>query len=168
VVPLDPAHGGLIEAFVTNAGSNNVSAYVVAGDGGLTPVVGSSFPVGEAPSSLDANYNIYPVPFLFVANSKSNDISVFSVDDSTGVLTAVAGSPFPSGGTAPSSIAVGGSQFVGFGGLNGPYVYVANAGSNNMSVFVADLGTGVLTPVDGSPFPVGTSPSAVLYFQSPE
>lgn len=168
VVNLDFLNGGATVALVANKGSDNVSVFSVASDGSLTPVPGSPFAAGVSPSALAANYGLFPVPFVFVVNSGSNNVSEFRIDASTGVLTPVPGSPFPAGGTAPSSIAVGGAEFVGFGGLNGPYVYVANAGSNNMSVFVADLNTGVLTPVAGSPFPVGQSPQAVLYLVVPK
>ena len=34
--------------------------------------------------------------FVYVTNRDSNDISVFSMDQTTGLLTEIAGSPFPS------------------------------------------------------------------------
>jgi len=37
-----------------------------------------------------------------------------------------------------------------------------------MSVYSIDQNSGALTPVSGSPFPVGQSPTAVLYFQVPQ
>jgi len=43
--------------------------------------------------------------FAYVANRNSNDISVFSVDGSTGALTQVSHSPFAAG-TEPRSIAI--------------------------------------------------------------
>jgi DNA-binding beta-propeller fold protein YncE len=43
--------------------------------------------------------------YIYVCNA-SNDISVFTFDSQTGVLTALAGSPFASGGNAPTGIAV--------------------------------------------------------------
>lgn len=165
---LSPAAGGPVIVFVTNAGSNNVSVFSVNGDGSLTPVPGSPFPTGAAPASVAADYGLYPLAFVFVANSKSNDISVFAIDDTTGELTPVAGSPFPDGGVDPVSITAGGGEFAGFGGPNGaPFLYVANAGSNNMSVF-SIKGTGALTPVSGSPFAVGKSPRSVAYVTVPK
>lgn len=45
------------------------------------------------------------------------------------------------------------------------FVVAANASSNTLSVFQADLSTSVLTPVSGSPFPTGagTSPAEVAF-----
>ncbi len=169
VVDLNPVYGGPTYAFVTNAGSDDVSVFSTNSDGSLTPVPGSPFPAGSRPSSVTAEYNLFPPPFVFVANSKSNDISVFRVDPVSGELTPVAGSPFPADGTDPVSIAAGGGEFAGFGGPNGaPFLYVANAGSNNMSVFSINLSTGALTPVSGSPFAVGKSPQAVVYVEVPK
>jgi 6-phosphogluconolactonase (cycloisomerase 2 family) len=167
---LNPYYRGPSVVIVANAGSNSASVFSINGDGSLAPVAGSPFPTGALPSSIAPNYNFYPVPYVFVANSKSNDISVFKVDDTTGALTPVAGSPFPTGGSDPASIAVGGAaEFAGFGGPNGaPFLYTANAGSNNMSVFSINLNTGVLTPVSGSPFAVGKSPQSVIYIQVPQ
>jgi 6-phosphogluconolactonase (cycloisomerase 2 family) len=45
--------------------------------------------------------------FLYVANGGSNNVSAFTINSSTGVLAAVAGSPF-SAGTTPSGIATPG------------------------------------------------------------
>ena len=42
-----------------------------------------------------------------------------------------------------------------------PVAYVANVDSNNVSAYTIAAGTGVLTPMAGSPFAAGTSPSSV-------
>ena len=56
----------------------------------------------------------------YVANQGSNDVSAYTFSSTTGVLTAVSGSPF-SAGTTPSAVAVS---------SNGLFVYVANSGGN--------------------------------------
>jgi 6-phosphogluconolactonase (cycloisomerase 2 family) len=73
------------------------------------------------------------------------------MDQSTGVLTEVAGSPFTAG-THPISIAIDPS---------GHYVYVANHGSDNISIFSLDKSTGSLTPISGSPFAIVSKPHSV-------
>ena len=151
--PMYPNPLGPTLVIVTNEASNNVSVYSVSGNGALGPVPGSPFAAGAAPSS-SATANA--LSFLYVANSKSNDISGYSIDDSTGVLTPLAGSPFAVG-LSPSSLAV-----------SGPFLYVNSAGSNTLWVLRPDESSGALTPVSGSPFPVGQSPGAVLYFQVPQ
>jgi 6-phosphogluconolactonase (cycloisomerase 2 family) len=93
-----------------------------------------------------------------VANSQSNNISGYSINDATGVLTPLANSPFPAG-EQPLSVAVS---------IGGVFLYAANTGSNSLSVYSIDQSSGALAPVSGSPFPVGQSPGAVLYFQVPQ
>ena len=144
--------GGPTLVIVTNKGSNNVSVYSVSSNGVLGPVPGSPFPAGSAPiSSVTDN----TLSFLYVANSKSNDISGYSIDSSTGVLTPLAEFPFAVG-PSPSS-------------ATGPgYLFVTCAGSNTLWVLKPDESSGALTPVSGSPFPVGQSPSAVVFVQVPQ
>jgi DNA-binding beta-propeller fold protein YncE len=160
-VAVDPAPGanilGVRVVVVPNTRSNNVSVFSVASDGTLTPVPGSPFPAGGAPSSA-ATGQVMPLGFAYVTIPELNDVVGYSIDDATGALTPLANSPFPAG-TRPLSVAMA---------AGGNFVYVANSGSNSLSAFAVDPGTGALTPVSGSPFPVGQSPSAVLYFQVPQ
>ena len=58
----------------------------------------------------------------YVANQGTNDVSAYTFNSTTGVLTAVTGAPF-SAGTSPSSAAVS---------SNGSFVYVANSGANTL------------------------------------
>ena len=41
------------------------------------------------------------------------------------------------------------------------FVYVANSGSNNVSAYTVNTGTGALSAVEGSPFSSGRSPHGV-------
>ena len=63
-------------------------------------------------------------------------------------LTAIAGSPFTAG-TAPRDAAMS---------PDGSHVFIANAGSNNLSVYARNTATGVLSPVAGSPFATDVNP----------
>lgn len=145
--------------FAANSGSNNVSVYSVntspgAGGGLLTQVANSPFSAGTAPSAL-----AYLSPNLYVANSGSNDLSAFTVTAKTGIFTPVTGSPF-SVGTKPVAMI----------NLSPPasnlaqqmFLYVANAGSNNLSAFTIGSG-GMLTVVQGFPFPAGNDPEALVF-----
>lgn len=79
--------------------------------------------------------------FLFVSDSVSGDISVFSISPTTGALTAV-GSPFPSG-IAAAQLTTDGL---------GNYLY-ATAGLGGAQVAAMSIGvTGTLALVPGSPF----------------
>ena len=86
--------------------------------------------------------------FAFVANSGSNNISAYLIDNTSGALTAVAGSPFASGAN-PSAVTFDPS---------GQFAYVVNAGSNNVSAYTINTTTGALTAIAGSPFATGTGP----------
>jgi 6-phosphogluconolactonase len=120
---------------------------------GLAP--GSPFPyqVGVDPAGVvvDASGK-----YVYIPNTADATISAFSLDNTSGALTAVPNSPFPSGG---------------IGNINGPlgiarddfghFVFVCNA-SNDISVFSIS-GNGALTPVSGSPFADGgNGPSAII------
>jgi len=89
--------------------------------------------------------------FAYVANSRSNDVSVFAIDPVSGALAAIPGSPFAAG-TRPTGVAVDPA---------GKFAYVANYGSNNISAFVVDAATGALTSLNSGPFSAGTGPSSV-------
>jgi 6-phosphogluconolactonase (cycloisomerase 2 family) len=85
--------------------------------------------------------------FVYVANLNSEDISAYTINGTTGVLTADAGSPFPNGDfTRPASVTVD---------PTGQFVYVANTKSNDVSAFNINGTTGALTPIADSPFPAG-------------
>lgn len=107
----DPA-GAITDAsgkylYVPNTSDATISAFVVdSTTGGLTVIPGSPFPSGghgsiNGPLGITADTSGH---FVFVCNA-SNDISVFSINSTTGVLTPIAGSPFPAGGSGPSAIA---------------------------------------------------------------
>jgi Lactonase, 7-bladed beta-propeller len=79
--------------YVANFSSNNVSAYGIGSNGGLTPVSGSPFPAGVGPVSVAVNDT---AKFAYVVNFNSKNVSVYSIG-SNGGLTPVSGSPFPAG-----------------------------------------------------------------------
>jgi DNA-binding beta-propeller fold protein YncE len=90
--------------------------------------------------------------FAYVANQGSNDISAFAIDQSTGVLIPIAGSPFASTGTGPVAVAVD---------PNETYLYVVNNGSNDVSVYSIDYTTGALTS-SGDGITTGNQPTGVV------
>lgn len=85
-----------------------------------------------------ANNDVYP----------SNTVSGFS-SDSNGVLTAIPGSPFATGGGGTSGGALGVDRVTVAGGK---FLYASNGDTQNISAFSVNPTTGVLTPVAGSPF----------------
>jgi len=88
--------------------------------------------------------------FAYVANNGSNNVSAYTIDPTTGALTAITGSPF-SAGSLPQAVAVD---------PTGKFAYVANRGGN-VSAYTIDPSTGALKQVPHSPFAAGRGPFSV-------
>ena len=91
---------------------------------------------------------------VYVANRDAGNIAAFSAD-SAGALSPIAGSPF-NAGVGLSALAANSS---------GSYVYTVgynNTGTGSLYAFSVAAATGVLSPVSGSPFLVGTEPLAIV------
>jgi 6-phosphogluconolactonase len=126
------------------AGMNMIAAFDRHADGSLTPVPGSPFPTGGAGTgagigSQGALQRSSDGKYLLAADAGSNEISVLRIKHDGG-LRPVAGSPVPSNGVEPVSIA-----------MHGRLVYVANAGAggSNYTGFTLNPG-GHLRPLAGS------------------
>jgi len=143
-------------------GTSQIAAFREDPNSGiLTALSGSPFTLGNGPQSIA----VHPSgKFLYAVNVgnggvSEDDVSLYTIA-SDGALTEV--TPRMNVGTVPKVIAMD---------TAGSFLYVANAGSNNVSVFSIDSSSGALTEVSGSPFPVGLSPldmkldpaGAVLY-----
>ena len=87
-------------SYLDPAGTGHVTAFSVNQANGKLVVPGTQYADGLHPSDLamDANGK-----FLYVANSGSNDVSVFQADPATGAL--VAKTPAPSG-LEPNAVVV--------------------------------------------------------------
>jgi 6-phosphogluconolactonase (cycloisomerase 2 family) len=96
------------------------------------------------------NNNFLYVALAGTANA-NNKIAAFAIDPTSGVLTPLPSSPFVTG-SDPLYIA-----FVPVTLGSQAFLYTANVLDGTISAFTADDNTGVLTPVNGSPFSSGTS-----------
>lgn len=142
-------------AYATNFGSNDVSEYVIAADGSLTPL--GKVTAGARPFSIAIN----PAgTFAYVGNSNtlnqpmSNTISVYSIGVD-GTLTPL-GAPVPAG-LNPNSVTIDAS---------GSYLYVsnfdlANPAQGNVSQFLIGADGTLTVPIGGGIFPAGSGPAAV-------
>jgi 6-phosphogluconolactonase len=154
-------------SYVTNAADNTLSAYSIDATTGALAVVGTPIATGVSPYAtvgVETHYSSGVSSFyytrqhvVFVGNEVSNDVSAFAVNNTTGALTAVPGSPFAAG-TDPKAMAVMLNDY-GSGTL-----YVANAGSNNVSAYSIDEGNGALAPLSPGPSTIATgkSPTSVV------
>ena len=136
-------------AYVANRNGNTVSAYTVDDKTGrLTSVPGSPFNTELAPTAMAIDHSS---KFLYVGNeneSPGGDISGYVIDQSTGALRSIAGSPFlPGSGAATIAFAP-----------SGEFGYVTALGSP-ITAFTINTTTGVPSPISGSPFniPAGNS-----------
>jgi len=90
--------------------------------------------------------------FLYAANVNSNSVSAFTINQTSGLLTPVTGSPFPSGRN-PQSVTIE---------QQGKFLYVPNGNDATVSAYAINSATGVLTQIAGSPFATGTIPVAAV------
>ena len=88
-------------------------------------------------------------------NPSGNTVSGFSVA-SNGTLTPVSGSPFATRGTGIVDGALSASNHVTVDNI-GNFLFASNTGSNDVSVFSINAGSGTLSLVAGSPFATGGS-----------
>jgi len=131
----------------------SAQAFAIGSDGTLTVAPGPPVTTGLNPTAATA----VVVPsgsFLYVANTDSNDISGFAVDSCTGALAPVPGKNAPAG-NHPVAIASFGN-----------FIYVPNQSSQDISAFAVSA-DGTLSPVPGSPFPVGASPASEIVAAKP-
>lgn len=119
----------------------------------LTSAPGSPFATGG--ESADAIAIDPSGTFLYSVASADGAVAAFSIDTSTGALTRIVGSPFPS---APNPL----SMVVD---PTGRFVYVATRAdktfASTISGYAIDPATGVLSPLPGSPFPAPESAAAL-------
>jgi Lactonase, 7-bladed beta-propeller len=114
---------------------------------------------------FDSDQNLIENPegtLLFAVNSGSNSIAVFLIN-SDGTLTAVDGSPFPSGGSDPVSVGLDRNTLTVVNKDQDP-AQNDNLVQPNYTTFSVSLNNGALTPITGSTVSVayGSSPSQAL------
>ncbi|MGA7595943.1 MAG: beta-propeller fold lactonase family protein [Gallionella sp.] len=136
--------------YTANSGADSISAFGIDANGRLTELSGSPFATsGTEPVAITIDH---AGNFLYAVNANSHSspgsVSVFSIDNTTGNLAAVTGSPYTVGGI-PTSIALD---------KTGKYAYVLNSGPGTVSEF--SIANGQLTELTGSPY----SPPSVMSY----
>jgi 6-phosphogluconolactonase len=147
-ITFDPA-GRFV--FVSNINSDDIAAFTInPNSGALSPVEGSPF---QQAVFNGGGFGVTVDPagrFLYMANGVAGSISVFAINQISGALTPIAGSPFPAGSYV---VCVAIDQ-------TGRFAYASNISGNNISAFRV-AGNGALAPVVGSPFPAGGNPFGI-------
>jgi len=125
--------------------NTGLRVFSIGSGGSLSEVSGSPYAVGTGPTAVDLDVT---GSYVYVANKGSNNISAFTLTAASGKLTAVAGSPFSSGGQLPIGIVNDNSKnFVAVinSGTNG------SGGNSDLQLFKFDA------TVDGKLDPVATA-----------
>jgi 6-phosphogluconolactonase len=138
-------------AYASNYTSGDVTGYTIdASTGALTSIGNFATGTGTGASSLAIDPS---GKFLYVSNntpSGPGSVSAFAIDQTTGLLTQVLGSPFPAG-TNTLQVAVDPLD---------RFVYATSNGSDTITSFEIDHSTGSLVPT-GS-LATGTDPIGVV------
>ena len=148
-VTVDPT-GKLL--YVANFGSNSVSAFSIGSGGGLTAVSGSPFAVSSSPRSVQIDPS---GKFAYVPALTADEVEVFSIK-TTGALSLVGEVR-----TRQQAAAIAFSEGTAAVKYSPTFAYVANILSDNVSAFAINPGSGILTPIAGSPFAAGSRPFGV-------
>jgi 6-phosphogluconolactonase len=135
--------------------ADTVSGYAINSTTGvLAPIPGSPFIVEGSPSfvAVDPKGRFVYVATFFNTLNPNRNILGYTINSTTGALTAILGSPFPTEPRgSPASLAID---------LSGKYAYAAN-NSGTVSGYTINSETGALTVIPGSPFAAGESPTSV-------
>jgi 6-phosphogluconolactonase (cycloisomerase 2 family) len=141
--------------YVLNNGAGSISGFSYElSSSSLVPMSSNgqaivTFPSGAGSSSLTA----YPESkTLYVTHSGSNVIAAYAINQTTGALSEISGSPFAAG-TTPQKLTLD---------PTGRFAYVTNAGSNNVYAYTVDATTGALAPVANGQVATGTGPFELL------
>jgi 6-phosphogluconolactonase (cycloisomerase 2 family) len=124
--------------YVTDPQNDQVDAFAIdPTTGALTPLPGSPFPLNSSTQSA-SGIGIDPTgKFLYVSDLFGSDILGFSINQSTGTLTGIAGSPFSSG-FFPARILVSPANFA--------EVVDIGTGVGGISSFTVNPANGALSP----------------------
>jgi 6-phosphogluconolactonase (cycloisomerase 2 family) len=146
-------------AYVANYTSQTVSAYAIDAASGKLTAAGTPQTAGNGGADGPAAVSLAPNgKFAFSASDDGLHIYAFTINQTTGALTPVAGSPFNTGfttGMAFPDIAVDAAS---------AHLYVASSGDGKVAGFAIDQTTGALTALSGSPYPAGTGANAIPAF----
>jgi 6-phosphogluconolactonase len=144
-------------AYVTDEQGNQIFGFTIDGSSGaLTPMPTSPFAAPTFPGSAVADPSSR---FLYVSSSGANSmmgvILAYSINQSTGALTAIPGYQFPltdgGGIVTPAALTIDPSGKFLYAAINEP----GTGPDLAVAVFTINHTDGTLTPVSGSPFAIG-------------
>jgi 6-phosphogluconolactonase (cycloisomerase 2 family) len=154
--------------YAANRTDSTIIGYSVDANGLLTLLPGGPVDAGTTPVALTITPDDPANPssngvFLYVANSGSDNISVFSICDKAtltcvtpnGDIKEITGSPF-SAGLEPTSLVIANPKVTT--PPSGTFLYVADHGSNQVSQFTVASVSGSLTTISPPAISTGQTP----------
>jgi 6-phosphogluconolactonase len=135
----NPGGGGNTASFLYYLSSTNIQGAGLSTTGTFANL--TSFTPPTLPSSVGSDMVIVNKKFLYLPQNDSLTVQAFTIDHTTGALTAITGSPFATAGA--DSIASDPA---------GRFLFVGNDNTGLISAFQIDATTGALTAAPGSPF----------------
>jgi streptogramin lyase len=132
---------------VGDGANNRLATFLLAGSS-ASAAPGSPFATGAAASPFSIQFSSDGA-FVYAGGNFDTGIAGFAVNAGNGALTALAGSPFPSGAGFPAAYA---TDTLG-------RLFTANISGGQLRAFTSSAG--VLTPVAGNPFASGLADGAV-------
>ncbi|HEY3972461.1 MAG TPA: beta-propeller fold lactonase family protein [Candidatus Sulfotelmatobacter sp.] len=157
--------------------SNYIEAFAISSSGYLTPLAGSPYPMPLPKNGCGVNPNDtidWAGKYLYTADRGDNSISGYDINSSSGVPTAISGSPWSAEGGCigginqsnfnPDSLAIDGT---------GKFMYAHNGDSFSISIFSINQSTGALTWIKdtantsaGALGPIRTDPTGNYLYTS--
>jgi len=133
----------------TESGGSSISQYRIE-SGLLVPMSPAIVAMDGRPEALLVSRN---GKFLYVVNIVSNNISIFAIDNVTGVLTPASPATVNVVGNPPDFAHAGAPDYIA-STSDGKYVYVSLGGSANINMFSANTDTGELTHLSPANIPI--------------
>ena len=136
--------------FLFSSSTNSVAVYTINADGTLSPIVGGQniFPADNTPHALTLDPS---GQFLYTANINAATVSAYHVDQNTGALTPLAGSPFTTGGE-PNYVLVH---------PDGKVLFTADALASEIARFTVNADGTLSRVVNAVTFPAGNGTSGI-------
>lgn len=139
--------------FGVNSLSNDISLFSILPQGGITETIPAGGRTSVNPASVPRFLAIDPAgSLMYIGNVGSSNISVFSIDPTSGTVAQLPGSPYPIGMT-PLNMALSPS---------GKTLYVTGGGNGAFGIIqifdVTGVTSGTMTPIPGPQIAPGRSP----------
>ena len=155
-VVVDPSGQFVYVAAETDSGTpgpGSVSMYAINATTGALTSLGTVATGTMIAASSSNSIVVDPTgAFAYVTNSGSNNVSMYSINATTGVLTS---GGLIDAGTTPLSVAVD---------PTGKFAYVTNFGSNDVSMYTINAATGALTSI--GTIAAGSNPTSIAIHPS--